>query len=231
MKKQNNQMQKDAEEVVAKYKKMVAETEQIIDERVQAERNSIKKTNIAWHKHLDEREKRRQKFTGSFMAIFLINFMCIVSLWITDHTEVFVGKAGVANFFISLENGFISTSRGIIYFLNCAVSVLQRCTSLDVAQSIVYGISLCYRHQCRSQYLGILKAIPDVRKKFEDIISIYKNNGEFGYKKAVTISLCTIALCCAIFVAEYAMFNVITIWLILSVSFNILYHLIAYEIS
>ena len=229
MKQQNNQMQKDAEEVVAKYKKMVAETEQIIDERVQAERNSIKKTNIAWHKHLDEREKRRQKFTGSFMAIFLINFMCIVSLWITDHTEVFVGKAGVANFFISLENGFISTSRGIIYFLNCAVSVLQRCMSIDVAQAIVYGLSLIWVFIW--VVLGILKAIPDVRKKFEDIISIYKNNGEFGYKKAVTISLCTIALCCAIFVAEYAMFNVITIWLILSVSFNILYHLIAYEIS
>ena len=198
-------------------------------ERVQAERNSIKKTNIAWHKHLDEREKRRQKFTGSFMAIFLINFMCIVSLWITDHTEVFVGKAGVANFFISLENGFISTSRGIIYFLNCAVSVLQRCMSIDVAQAIVYGLSLIWVFIW--VVLGILKAIPDVRKKFEDIISIYKNNGEFGYKKAVTISLCTIALCCAIFVAEYAMFNVITIWLILSVSFNILYHLIAYEIS
>ena len=174
----------------------------------------------------EKKVKRVVTFAGSSMSILGIFCMCVTGIWLSDHTGVFVGKTGVANFFISLWDGFISICRGTGNFLNSFVELLQGCTSLDVAQSIVYGISLLLAFGL--VVLSILKGIPSTRKKFESIIRTYKNSEEFGYKKAMTIALCIIALFFAVLIAEYAMLNVITMWLLLSLSFNLLYHLITY---
>ena len=60
-------------------------------------------------------------------------------------------------------------------------------------------------------------------------MNTYERNGVVGYKKAMTVSLCVIALCFAILLAEYAMVNVIGVWLLMSVGFNLTYHLATYE--
>lgn len=174
----------------------------------------------------EKKVKRVVKFAGSSMSILGIFCMCVTGIWLSDHTGVFVGKTGVANFFISLWDGFISICSGTGSFLNGFIELLQGCTSLDVAQSIVYGISFLLVFGL--VVLSILKGIPSMKKKFESIICTYKNSEEFGYKKAMTIALCIIALFFAILIAEYAMLNVIAMWLLLSLSFNLLYHLITY---
>ena len=174
----------------------------------------------------EKKVKRVVKFAGSSMSILGIFCMCVTGIWLSDHTGVFVGKTGVANFFISLWDGFISICSGTGSFLNGFIELLQGCTSLDVAQSIVYGISLLLVFGL--VVLSILGVIPSTRKKLESIIRTYKNSEEFGYKKAMTIALCIIALFFAILIAEYAMLNVIAMWLLLSFSFNLLYHLITY---
>ena len=174
----------------------------------------------------EKKVKRVVKFAGSSISIVGIALMCVTGIWLSDHTGVFVGKTGVANFFISLWDGFISICRGTGNFLNSFVELLQGCTSLDVAQSIVYGISLLLVFGLI--VLSILAGIPSMRKKFKNVIRTYKNNEEFSYKKAMTIALCVIALFVAVLIAEYAMLNVIAMWLLLSLSFNLLYHLITY---
>ena len=174
----------------------------------------------------EKKVKRVVTFAGSSMSILGIFCMCVTGIWLSDHTGVFVGKTGVANFFISLWEGFISICNGTWNFLNSFVELLQGCTSLDVAQSIVYGISLLLVFGLI--VLSILEGIPSMRKKFKSIIRTYKNSEEFGYKKAMTIAFCIIALFFAILIAEYAMLNVIAMWLLLSLSFNLLYHLITY---
>ena len=174
----------------------------------------------------EKKVKRVVKFAGSSMSILGIFCMCVTGIWLSDHTGVFVGKTGVANFFISLWDGFISICSGTGSLLNGFIELLQGCTSLDVAQSIVYGISFLLVFGL--VVLSILKGIPSMKKKFESIICTYKNSEEFGYKKAMTIALCIIALFFSILIAEYAMLNVIAMWLLLSLSFNLLYHLITY---
>ena len=167
----------------------------------------------------EKKVKRVVKFAGSSISIVGIALMCVTGIWLSDHIGVFVGKTGVANFFISLWDGFILICNGTGSFLNSFIELLQGCTSLDVAQSIVYGISLLL-------VFGLV--VLSTRKKLESIIRTYKNSEEFGYKKAMTIALCIIALFFAILIAEYAMLNVIAMWLLLSLSFNLLYHLITY---
>ena len=174
----------------------------------------------------EKKVKRAVTFAGSSISIVGIALMCVTGIWLSDHIGVFVGKTGVANFFISLWDGFILICNGTGSFLNSFIELLQGCTSLDVAQSIVYGISLLLVFGL--VVLSILEGIPSMRKKFESIIRTYKNSEEFGYKKAMTIALCIIALFVAILIAEYAMLNVISTWLLLSLSFNLLYHLITY---
>ena len=157
----------------------------------------------------EKKVKRVVKFAGSSISIVGIALMCVTGIWLSDHIGVFVGKTGVANFFISLWDGFILICNGTGSFLNSFIELLQGCTSLDVAQSIVYGISLLLVFGL--VVLSILGVIPSTRNK-----------------KAMTIALCIIALFFAILIAEYAMLNVIAMWLLLSLSFNLLYHLITY---
>ena len=220
-------MKKNAEETVTNCKKMIAENRLTVQDRVNAQIEKIREeVYIEIYNIFDKKLKRTQKFTGSSMSIIVIVCMCITGAWLSDHTGVFVGKTGVANFFISLWDGFISICSGTGSFLNGFIELLQGCTSLDVAQSIVYGISLLLVFGLI--VLSILEGIPSMRKKFKSIIRTYKNSEEFGYKKAMTIALCIIALFFAILIAEYAMLNVIAMWLLLSLSFNLLYHLITY---
>ena len=227
IKAENKQMKKNAEETVANCKKMIAENRLTVQDRVNAQIEKIREeVYIEVYNIFDKKLKRTQKFTGSSMSIIVIFCMCITGAWLSDHTGVFVGETGVANFFISLWDGFISICSGTGNFLNSFVELLQGCTSLDVAQSIVYGLSLLLVFGL--VVLSILEGVPSMRKKFKNIISTYKNNKEFGYKKAMTIALCVIALFFAVLIAEYAMLNVIAMWLLLSLSFNLLYHLVTY---
>ena len=227
MKAENKQVKKNAEENVANCKKMIAKNRLTVQDRVNAQIEKIREeVYIEVYNIFDKKLKRTQKFTVSSMSIIVIFCMCITGAWLSDHAGVFVGKTGVANFFISLWDGFISICNGTRNFLNSFVELLQGCTSLDVAQSIVYGISLLLVFGLI--VLSILEGIPSMREKFKNIIRTYKNNEEFGYKKAMTIALCAIALFFAVLIAEYAMLNVIAMWLLLSLSFNLLYHLITY---
>jgi len=227
MKAENKQVKKNAEENVANCKKMIAKNRLTVQDRVNAQIEKIREeVYIEVYNIFDKKLKRTQKFTVSSMSIIVIFCMCITGAWLSDHIGVFVGKTGVANFFISLCDGLISICSGMVNFLNSFVERLQGCMSLDVAQSIVYGISLILVFGL--VVLSILGGIPSMRKKFKNIIRTYENSEEFGYKKAMTIALCIIALFFAVLIAEYAMLNVITMWLLLSLSFNLLYHLITY---
>ena len=173
------------------------------------------------------KQRKVIKFAVAAISILMIYSMCVTGAWISDHTGVFVGRTGVGNFFVSVGNGFMAICDGIGYFLNCAVGTLRRATGDFVARGIVYtsfavaGLLVAF--------LGIWKGIPKLKEKFRKILNTYRQNGVVGYKKAMTVSLCVIALCFAILLAEYAMVNVIGAWLLMSVGFNLTYHLATYE--
>ena len=60
----------------------------------------------------EKKVKRVVKFAGSSISILGIALMCVTGIWMSDHIGVFVGKTGVANFFISLWDGFILICNG-----------------------------------------------------------------------------------------------------------------------
>jgi len=175
----------------------------------------------------ENKQNRVNKFAVAAISILMIYSMCVTGAWISDHTGVFVGQTGIANFFVSFGNGFVGVLSGIGYLLDNAVNVLQSSIGNLVAGLIVYGLVAVAG--LLAAFLGIWKGIPKLKKNFGKIIRTYERNGVAGYKKAMTVSLCVIALCFAILIAEYAMVNVINCWLLMSVGFNFTYHIATYE--
>ena len=175
----------------------------------------------------ENKQRRVNKFTVAAISILMIYSMCVTGAWISDHTGVFVGQTGVVNFFVSFGNGFVSVLGGIKYLIDNAVNALQGSTGDLIAGLIVYGLFAVLG--LTGIFWGIRKGIPKLKKNFGKIMRTYEQNGVLGYKKAMTVSLCVIALCFAILLAEYSMVNVIGVWLLMSVGLNLTYHLFTYE--
>ena len=175
----------------------------------------------------ENKQKRVNKFAVATIWILMVYSICVTGAWISDHISVFAGRTGVGNFFVSVGNGFMVMCDGVGYFLNCAVSTLQGATGNFAASGIVYTSFAVAG--LLAAFLGVWKGIPKLKEKFRKILNTYRQNGVVGYKKAMTVSLCVIALCFAILLAEYAMVNVIGVWLLMSVGFNLTYHLATYE--
>ena len=175
----------------------------------------------------ENKQRRVNNFAVAAISILMIYSMCVTGAWISDHTGVFVGKTGVANFFVSVGSIIVGMCNGIGYVLNNAVKALQGSVGDFRAGLIVYG--LCAVLGLLVAFLGIRKGIPKMKEKFREILNTYRRNGVAGYKKAMTVSLCVIALCFSILVAEYATVNVIGCWLLMSIGFNLTYHIATYE--
>ena len=157
----------------------------------------------------ENKQKRVNKFAVATIWILMVYSICVTGAWISDHISVFAGRTGVGNFFVSVGNGLQGATgnfaaRGIVY------------TSFAVAGLL-------------AAFLGVWKGIPKLKEKFRKILNTYRQNGVVGYKKAMTVSLCVIALCFAILLAEYSMVNVIGVWLLMSIGFNLTYHYVTYE--
>ena len=175
----------------------------------------------------ENKQRRVNKFTVAAISILMIYSMCVTGAWISDHTGVFVGQTGIANFFVSFGNGFVSVLSGIRYLLDSAVNALQSSTGDLISRLIVYGLFAVLG--LTGAFLGIWKGIPKLKKNFGKIIRTYERNGVAGYKKAMTVSLCVIALCFSILLAEYALVNVIGVWMLMSVGLNLTYHFATYD--
>ena len=175
----------------------------------------------------ENKQKRVNKFAVATIWILMVYSICVTGAWISDHISVFAGRTGVGNFFVSVGNGFMVMCDGVGYFLNCAVSTLQGATGNFAARGIVYTSFAVAG--LLAAFLGVWKGIPKLKEKFRKILNTYRQNGVVGYKKAMTVSLCVIALCFAILLAEYSMVNVIGVWLLMSIGFNLTYHYVTYE--
>lgn len=175
----------------------------------------------------ETKQKRINNFTVATIWILMVYSICVTGAWISDHTGVFVGQTGVANFFVAVGSGIVGMCNGIGYVLNNAVNALQGSVGDLGAGLIIYG--LCTVLGLLVAFLGIWKGIPKLKEKFKKIRNTYERNGVVGYKKAMTVSLCVIALCFSILVAEYAAINVIGCWLLMSIGFNLTYHLATYD--
>ena len=175
----------------------------------------------------ENKQKRVNKFAVATIWILMVYSICVTGAWISDHISVFAGRTGVGNFFVSVGNGFMVMCDGVGYFLNCAVSTLQGATGNFAARGIVYTSFAVAG--LLTAFLGVWKGIPKLKEKFRKILNTYRQNGVVGYKKAMTVSLCVIALCFAILLAEYSMVNVIGVWLLMSIGFNLTYHYVTYE--
>ena len=175
----------------------------------------------------EDKQKRVNNFAVAAIWILMVYSICVTGAWISDHTSVFVGQTGVANFFVSVGSTTVGMCNGIGYVLNNAVRTLQSSVGDLGAGLIIYG--LCTVLGLLVAFLGIWKGIPKLKEKFKKIRNTYERNGVVGYKKAMTVSLCVIALCFSILVAEYAAINVIGCWLLMSIGFNLTYHLATYD--
>ncbi len=233
--KESEKLKKTAEETSTAYNKLLIEAERTrrtakktIEDSVKAQTRQI--CEEAYRKNynmFEEKLGRIKKFAVASISILGIYDMCVTGAWISDHTSVFAGQTGIVSFFVSLWNMlvFIWTSGNNI--LNMAVNALRSSTSDLIAELIVYGLFavLCLV----GLFTGIYKGIPKIKKNLRKIMQTYNRNGIVGYKKAMTVSLCVIALCFAILLAEYAMVNVIGVWLLMSLGFNLTYHFVTYD--
>ena len=208
----------------AQLKREKAQLLESIDKSAEAK---AKKMVQAIRDEYENKQKRVNNFAVATIWILMVYSMCVTGAWISDHTRVFVGQTGVVNFFISIGDGIVSVLSGIEYLLDNAVEALQGSTGDFTARAIVYTSFAVLG--LTGAFLGIWKGIPKLKEKFRVIMDTYERNGVVGYKKAMTVSLCVIALCFAILLAEYAMVNVIGVWLLMSVGFNLTYHLATYE--
>lgn len=233
--KESEKLKKTAEETSTAYNKLRIEAERTkrtaqktIEDSVKAQTRQIREE--AYRKNynaFEEKLGRIKKFAVASISILGIYDMCVTGAWISDHTSVFVGQTGIVSFFVSLWNMLILIWTSGNNVLNTAVNALRGSTSDLTAELIVYGLFavLCLV----GLFMGIYKGFPKIKKSLREIMQTYTRNGIAGYKKAMTASLCIISLCFAVLLAEYAMFNVITAWLCLSVGFNLVYHLATYE--
>ena len=175
----------------------------------------------------ETKQKRVNNFAVAAIWILMVYSICVTGSWISDHTSVFVGQTGVANFFVSVGSATVGMCNGIGYVLNNAIRTLQGSVGDLGAGLIIYG--LCTVLGLLVVFLSIWKGIPKLKEKFKKIRNTYERDGVVGYKKAMTVSLCVIALCFSILVAEYAAINVIGCWLLMSIGFNLTYHLATYD--
>ena len=222
------QIVEENEKAYNRKKAQLQEREENMEQRIdqEAEKRAIKRVQDIE----DEKEKWKKrliKFVVAAISILMIYSSCVTGAWISDHISVFVGQTGIASFFVSVGNGFASMFSGIGYLLNYAIQTMQGVTSELVAKLVVYSLSVVL--VLGGGFFCIRKVFPKLKRNFGKLLYTYEQNGELGYKKAMTVSLCVISLCFAILFAEYAMVNVIFAWLMMSVSFNLAYHLFTYE--
>ena len=219
-------------EHLSKAKQMEKEKEELLRDRTtkKIEKSAEEKAKQMVQQIRDNSEtkqKRVNNFAVAAIWILMVYSICVTGAWISDHTSVFVGQTGVANFFVSVGSATVGMCNGIGYVLNNAVRTLQGSMGDLGAGLIIYG--LCIVLGLLMAFLGIWKGIPKLKEKFRKIRNTYEQNGVVGYKKAMTVSLCVIALCFSILVAEYTTINVIGCWLLMSIGFNLTYHLATYN--
>ena len=213
-------LQREKAELQQEKAKLIERIEKSAEEKAKQMVQQIRDNSEA-------KQKRVNNFAVAAIWIQMVYSICVTGAWISDHTGVFVGQTGVSNFFVSVGSGIVGMCNGIGYVLNNAVETLQGSVGDLGVGLIIYG--LCTVLGLLVAFLGIWKGIPKLKEKFRKILNTYRQNGVVGYKKAMTVSLCVIALCFAILLAEYAMVNVIGVWLLMSVGFNLTYHLATYE--
>ena len=213
-------LQREKAELQQEKAKLIERIEKYAEEKARQMVQQIRDNSEA-------KQKRVNNFAIAAIWILMVYSICVTGAWISDHTSVFVGQTGVANFFVSVGSATVGMCNGIGYVLNNAVETLQGSVGDLGAGLIIYG--LCTVLGLLVAFLGIWKGIPKLKEKFRKIRNTYERNGVVGYKKAMTVSLCVIALCFSILVAEYAAINVIGCWLLMSIGFNLTYHLATYD--
>ena len=234
----NSQVVQQADQIeklnehLSKVQQMKKENEELLRDRTskKIEKSAEEKAKQMVQQIRDNSEakqKRVNNFAVAAIWILMVYSICVTGAWISDHTGVFVGQTGVANFFVSVGSATVGMCNGIGYVLNNAVMTLQGSVGDLGAGLIIYG--LCTVLGLLVAFLGIWKGIPKLREKFRKIRNTYERNGVVGYKKAMTVSLCVIALCFSVLIAEYTAINVIGCWLLMSIGFNLTYHLATYD--
>ena len=228
-------LKKTAEETGIAYSRASAEVERMknttiatIEKNVALQvKQETRKIREQAYEVFNRKLSRIKNFAVSAISILGIYCMCITGAWISDHTAVFVGKTGISSFFISLWDMIIKLFTGCGDLLKSFVGSLTGLVGNLFANLIVYGLftALCIV----GLILGICKGIPKIKKFLNTIKQTYARNGVVGYKKSMTVSICIIALCFAVLLAEYATLNVITAWLVLSLVGNIAYHFFTYD--
>ena len=213
-------LQREKAELQQEKAKLIERIEKSAEEKAKQMVQQIRDNSEA-------KQKRVNNFAIAAIWILMVYSICVTGAWISDHTSVFVGQTGVANFFVSVGSATVGMCNGIGYVLNNAIRTLQGSVGDLGAGLIIYG--LCTVLGLLVAFLGIWKGIPKLKEKFRKIRNTYERNGVVGYKKAMTVSLCVIALCFSILVAEYAAINVIGCWLLMSIGFNLTYHIATYE--
>lgn len=228
-------LKKTAEETGIAYSRASAEVERMknttiatIEKNVALQvKQETRKIREQAYEVFNRKLSRIKNFAVSAISILGIYCMCVTGAWISDHTAVFVGQTGISSFFISLWDMMIKLFTGCGDLLKSFVGSLTGLVGNLFANLIVYGLftALCIV----GLILGVCKGIPKIKKFFNTIKQTYARNGVVGYKKSMTVSICIIALCFAVLLAEYATLNVITAWLVLSLVGNIAYHFFTYD--
>jgi len=213
-------LQREKAELQQEKAKLIERIEKSAEEKARQMIQQIRDNSEA-------KQKRVNNFAVAAIWIQMVYSICVTGAWISDHTGVFVGQTGVSNFFVSVGSGIVGMCNGIGYVLNNAVETLQGSVGDLGAGLIIYG--LCTVLGLLVAFLGIWKGIPKLKEKLRKIRNTYERNGVVGYKKAMTVSLCVIALCFSILVAEYSTINVIGSWMLMSIGFNLTYHLVTYD--
>lgn len=228
--KEAEKIKKNAEETIsacnqtimkyqAKERNLDQRKEKEIKTRVTIAKNQIKNEYLA-------KSDRVVKFSSSAICILGIYAFIITAVWLENHNSI-VGN-DILKWFNSLFTGIHSIANDIGKFYNSCYGQINGFVGSFWAWVILFIISAVF---LAVGVFGAFKGCVLIKEKWKELWQHYEYRRNKGFNAGMTVALCVVSVSVAVLFAELTTVNMITLWLIFSIIFNVIYHYFAYKCS
>lgn len=200
-------------------RKLDQQKEKEVKERVEIAKRHIKSDYTA-------KSDRVIKFSSSAICILGVYAWIITTVWLENHNSI-VGN-DILRWFNSLFEGINSIANGIGKFysscyeqINGSVGDLGTWVILFIISAVFLAVG-CF---------GAFKGYVLIREKWRALWKHYEYRRSKGFNAGMTVSLCIVSVSVAVLFAELTAVNTLTLWLMFSIIFNVVYHYFAYRCS
>ncbi len=162
---------------------------------------------------------------GTFTIALSFYCLVITILWLVDHAEPL---ATVPQWFSSRGENLKAIWNGIGTIYTWAYKLLEAHMNDLIAKGIPIILLLLLVGVIG--YFVVWKGFWLLMEKWERLWDHYEYSSKKELKVSITVAIITVSIPLAILLVGVIPWNVVSIWLILSVGLNVLYHAITYRI-